>query len=122
MAKMSVLKIITVSLLVLCFVRYISVIDFKTDLGTLYIALGILIFHTLITFKYSIFKIKAIFRGEARITRGLVYCLCSLPILYHLVRRIDHTNAKEQLVVYVFILIIAIFNFGIGLISDSSKE
>ena len=118
--KMRILKIVTVSLLVLCFIRYISVFDFKTDLSTLYIALGIITIHNIITFKNSILKIKAIFRGEARITRGLVYCLCSLPISYRLIRRIDHPYAKEQLIVYFFILIIAIFNFGIGLKTDKT--
>jgi hypothetical protein len=110
---MNKLKTFFVIIVVLIFVIYISTTDHLLSLKLLWIIFGLMLLLSLINYIESIQKIKSLYKFEIKITRGFVFSLASLPILYMLwgSRYIELVN--RQLVVYWLSLMTAIFNFGI---------
>lgn len=79
------------------------------------ISLGLMLLLSILNYKESFDKIKGLTKLNIQFTRGLVYCLCSLPFLYKLMEKpIDYPFRNYQIVLYLSILILAIFNYGIA--------
>lgn len=104
---------IFVVILLIIYCLYVTTLDRNFQLYLLYSVLGIMILLPLIDYRESIQKIKALFRFEIELTRGAVFCVVFLPVLYKLweSRHIEVVN--RQIFVFVFSLLVAIFNYGI---------
>jgi hypothetical protein len=86
------------------------------ELGLLLISFGLMVMLSVLNYKESIEKMKNIAILNIRFTRGLAYCLCSLPFLYKLMEKPkDHPFLGWQIMLYFLFLIFAIFNYGIEL-------
>lgn len=89
--------------------------DASDALLMLSISLGLMILLSILNYKESFAKIRSLTKLNIQFTRGLVYCLCSLPFLYKLIEKpIDYPFRNYQIVLYVSILILAVFNYGIA--------
>lgn len=84
------------------------------ELVTLLISFGLLILLSIVNLKEFIEKVRNIPTFNVRFTRGLVYCLCGLPFLISLKNRpTDYPFLGWLVILYLLILIIAIFNYGL---------
>lgn len=84
------------------------------ELLSLLISFGLMALLSILNYKESFKKLKSIATFNIRFTRGLVYCLCSLPFLYYLLKKpLGYPFLNWQIVLYLLILFLAIFNYGI---------
>ena len=86
----------------------------KDELILYLVSFGLMVFLSALFYKESINKIQSIFSLNIKFTRGLVYCLCSLPILYrYFDRPPDYPFLVWLIILYTLVLVFAIFNYGI---------
>jgi len=111
----------TIGILILIGLLYTNTFayDSTIELQSLSIALLVLIVLTIILLDETKYKIREMFVGRLKFTRGLAYCLVSLPILYDIVKKPKPDNYLEQSVMYFFVLLFSIFHFGTSLRSNN---
>lgn len=76
---MKIIRISFVVIVVMIYCLYVTILDRNFKLYLLYTVLGLMILLSLIDYKESIRKITGLFRFEIELTRGLVFCIASLP-------------------------------------------
>ncbi|HFA50557.1 MAG TPA: hypothetical protein ENJ95_16240 [Bacteroidetes bacterium] len=111
---MKTIKHLFASGLVLLFIAEAFTIEPKVSLQLLIAALVMIFILSILFFRESIEKMKNIVTLNIRFTRGLAYCLCSLPFFYSLLNKpSNYPFLNWQIVLYFLILFLAIFNYGI---------
>lgn len=106
------LRKIVVFVLVVLVVFYVSTNQNDSKFAILCIFCFVLLLLSLVLFEEVLLKVKGILMGKIVFTRGLPYCVASLPILWDLLKEPFAPNYIGQIVAYLLGLFLLILNYG----------
>lgn len=118
MKQLRIIKLFVISINVLLLFWYLLTINYKIKLIILCISLFLSFLLALIIYKKTKIKLIRILHYRIKLTFGLPLVLCSLPILFSIIQNLDLPFHSAMLIIYVLVLLLSIFNFGININSN----
>lgn len=114
-----VIRTISILILIGLVFTHTFAYESKVMFQTLAFSLLVLVVLTIVLWDESKLKISELFLGRLMFSRGLAYCLVSLPVFLNIVKEPRPGNHLEQSIVYFLVLFLSVFHFGTSLRSNN---